>query len=279
MNRYELLTKVRSGIKVFNNEDIEGNFIHDELTSLTFNKCYIAGDFSGSNLTSTTFIECNLKTCKFKYANINNASFLYNCMESVDFSFTHYDDLIFKDNSAYSSPLNLDNIHYIKSNEIIGFNIYNVNHGWFGLSIYYRGERLNVEASGFLGYDGPKDLIKAFIYIYKSNGSVTERWICWHDEPGALIWRLSKSEQDICIQIYYSIEDSDKLMFVGDAYLQNNAGEINLDIIVNGNIAMSELVDAFYRIRDKMGYEKYAKEWFSFPDEELKALKLISMNK
>ncbi|GMQ57253.1 hypothetical protein AN1V17_16480 [Vallitalea sediminicola] len=48
---------------------------------------------------------------------------------------------------------------------------------------------------------------------------------------------------------------------------------------MNGNIIIKELIQAFYRIRDKIGYENYIKEWFCFPDEELTTLNLIYLDR
>ncbi|GMQ57252.1 hypothetical protein AN1V17_16470 [Vallitalea sediminicola] len=126
MNREELVAKNRLGKTVFNNEHIESNFTNEDLSNLTFNKCCIVGDFSGANLTNTVFTECNLKTCIFKYANINEAQFSSNLLEATDFSFVQYENLIFTQNFAYSLTVNLDNINILKLNETLGFNIYEV---------------------------------------------------------------------------------------------------------------------------------------------------------
>lgn len=271
MNRFQLLKNIKSGTTEFSNLDIKGDFYESELTNIKFDRCFFESDLSGTDLVSTVFYKCNLKACIFRFANLNETIFEENLLDSADFSFANFHNSCFINNSSYGIEINNDNCDLLKVDETIGINISNVKSGWYELFIYSKRKHFCMDASDFLGHDGPKELLRAILDLISNELNVNERWVCWHDEPGASIWRLYNKDNLIGIEIYNSIKYSYELRN-DDDYLKEQAGKLYFDILVDKMTFVKECLIAFFRIKNKIGIKEYKKAWFPFPEEELENL-------
>ncbi len=129
-----------------------------------------------------------------------------------------------------------------------------------------------MEASDYLGNDAPTKVLKTLIYFYQCNEEYCERWICFDDEPGAVMMKLVKMNDLINMLI------SDGKM---DAYhipkeeisLDKYMGDVRVNINTNLANISREYIKAYHKIINQMGVKAYEEHWFKAPNEELNILK------
>ncbi len=103
LSKAEFLKQVKLGKTVFEEIDIENIDLRNEnLSGITFKKCFISADFRNSNLSNTKFIKSNIKTCDFRNADLTNGLMENVSFESTRFKGAKIDGFIFNNNYSYS---------------------------------------------------------------------------------------------------------------------------------------------------------------------------------
>lgn len=77
MNSKELLALVKSGHREFEKIDLDGRFVNENLSGLTFRNGFIDADFTGSKLVKSVFENCDVKACIFRYVDIDQSTFYW----------------------------------------------------------------------------------------------------------------------------------------------------------------------------------------------------------
>jgi hypothetical protein len=210
MNKQEFSKLLKSEQTEFNNIDLEGDFINENLSNLIFENCFIVADFTGTNLKNTVFTNCNLKTCIFNYSNLEGSLFNSNSLDGTEFKFTQCNQITFTDNSSYGCNFSKTVLEQIIFEESPGFHIINVHAGWFEIMIVDKEKLSIITASDYLGNDAPKQLLEVLCEMCENdnNDLGIERWLCWDEEPGAYIWRLIRNNERIKITVYIAKRDS-----------------------------------------------------------------------
>lgn len=276
MKTEEFMALAKSGQKEFVELDIEGSFVNEDLSNLSFEKCFIVADFTGANLSKSVFERCNLKTCIFNYCNLESTSFESNCLDAADFKFVQYNSLIFKNNSAYGCDFTKEILEDIQYTNYPGFHIVQIKAGWFEVILIDRVKSVIVTASDYLGNDAPYELLKSLNEICEDkamNTSIT-RWLCWDEEPGAYIWKLIRENNKIKIAVYAAKRDSYDIDLEDRKDLEKEE-VIETEIEIEGEFLgfIKEVAGAFEKIRDLKGEKLYEEQWGKFPVHELKRLK------
>ena len=147
--------------------------------------------------------------------------------------------------------------------------------GWFDVQISNELKTFELTNSWYLGNDAPKILLRNFNELCSINDT---RWLCWHDEPGAYIWKLSKHKDMVTYEISSAMRDSYAISCVKESnQLGNFEGEelkleekyaLELEGETNFFDAFASIVKAFekYSFGDKLIV--YQREWRDFPFNE-----------
>lgn len=265
-----------SGQKIFTGIDLEGLYVNLDLSNLLFEDCYIVADFTGSNLSKTAFKNCNLKTCIFCYSNINQAVFDSNSLEATDFRYVQYNELTLLRNTCYDSFFNKEDLENAREANYPGFHIIRVYAGWFEVVLIDRSKAFVVTASDYLGNDAPKEIIDVLCELCKldSNEIHEDKWLCWDEEPGAYLWKITRHNENLKIVVYGAKRDSWDISLTDRDSLKNEEiTEIYIDIEGDFIGFIKEVIKSFQKISDAIGISKYENEWGIYPSEELKELK------
>lgn len=276
MKKERFISLLKAGQKEFIDIQLEGSFINENLSGLEFEKCFIIADFTGSNLSKTIFKDCNLKTCIFRYANINNASFEGNCLESTDFGYAQYSNLYLEGNTVYSCEFTKEMLEKDKNKSQPGFHIAEIKSGWFDVILINNLKTTIITDSGYLGNDGPRVLLMVLTRLLATilTNSCIPEWICWDDEPGAYIWKLTRRNSKIEVIVYSAQRDSCDISCRSNEYLEKE----KIDEILfhsEGDLwnFIEQVVASFEKIKNLIGIKVYEKEWNSFPEDELNKLR------
>ena len=141
-----------------------------------------------------------------------------------------------------------------------------IRYGWFEVSLmgHY------MICSNYLDYDTPKKLLRAVLNLLKKKSE--EEWICWQDEPGAEIMKLTISEDELEIDVYDSEKTSYELGSA-DTLLKKNRGEHIWSKSIGIPIIVDNLVTEFSLYENGNGLSMYEKNWMEFPQKEYDELK------
>jgi hypothetical protein len=282
MKYEEFIKNVKSGQQEFKGIDLEGSFINEDLSNLVFENCFIVADFTGSNLSRTCFTECNLKTCIFNYANLEQAEFSRNNLDAADFMFAQYSNLIFKDNTSYSSIFTKEILEDTIYAQLPGFHIVKVYAGWFEVMLMGNRTMSIISASDYLGNDAPKELIEALCEMSENDMDKEhiERWLCWDEEPGAFIWKIVRNIEKIQITVNIAKRDSGEIK-VDDRKALEKEEIYSEDILIEGQFYFfcKEVIKSFEKIRKMKSKENYEENWGVFPDTQLKRLNKALANR
>lgn len=274
MKQQEFIKFLKSGQKEFNNIDLEGDFINEDLSNLVFENCFIVADFTGANLAKTIFSNCNLKTCIFNYSNMEKSTFICNCLDAASFKFAQYNYITFTGNSAYSSDFSKTILDEMTFEELPGFHIVNIHAGWFEIMLAGKEKMSIITASDYLGNDAPKELLEVLCEICESSDSNIERWLCWDEEPGAYIWKLVRCGERIEITVCIAKRDSDEIDLDDRKNLyKEEIYNVDFETEGNFNFFIKEVISSFERIKKAKGELSYEEHWGHFPSNELVRLR------
>ena len=270
MKEGDFIRKVTKGQLYFKGIDLEGSFINKIFENIIFENCFIEVDFTGSHFKSVTFKECNLKTCIFKYTFLQNVIFVDNALDGSDFKCMQYDTLKFERNGAYGGIFTKKILDELLEEGNIGFHIVEVHAGWFEVLLIENKAYMHITTSNYLGHDGAKDLLRELGELCEEN--IGMRWICWDEEPGAFLWKLSKKGNEVQITVYTAQKASDQIQ--NRASLEHEK-IFDTDIVVAGRFDMfiREVIDSFDKFISIWGVDEYERQWDDFPKQELDKLR------
>lgn len=148
------------------------------------------------------------------------------------------------------------------------FKIEEISYGWFEFRI----GKHYLEASDFLGYDLPAELLSALIKVLKEP---SKEWVYVTNEPGADIMEILQSDNAIVINVYSMNKQSTELSRnIADE--MENIGDCEFSISIN----IPELVDAvvteFSLYENGNGRKWYDTNWGGYPQKEYDELKRIA---
>jgi hypothetical protein len=99
------------------------------------------------------------------------------------------------------------------------------------------------------------------------------QWLCWHDEPGAVIWNIKNKEDILHMTIAESEKDSYQLLDREDSLSNEPLYEMLIEFSIPLYTFGKEVYDEFYKYSYGDSLELYEQEWMEFPAEELKQLR------
>ena len=92
-------------------------------------------------------------------------------------------------------------------------------------------------------------------------------WICWDDEPGALIMSIEMVEDNIVVTVYHASKSAYDLVR-SSKVLSDSCGEKGWSLIMQTRKFVDELTTEFSLYRDGTGNLIYKQHWMEFPHKE-----------
>ena len=146
------------------------------------------------------------------------------------------------------------------------FKIDSIEYGWFGIFFgkYY------IECSDYLDYDSPKRLLEAVADLVEKKAR--EKWICFHNEPGASIMQIVLEENKLIFQLFDSVKTSWELKN-SDDLPQNSCDKCLWSMNFDIPLIVDNLVTEFSLYENGNGLSMYEKHWMEYPKKEYTRLK------
>lgn len=160
---------------------------------------------------------------------------------------------------------------------IFDFSIFEIKAGWFDIRISNGEEAMIITNSDYMGNDAPRILLRNLTELYLLKKEV--RWLCWHDEPGAYIWRLEKNGEQISYQIFDTPKPSYQLVYEGLGLADQIAGEAVLQGIAPVKQFTRRIFKALSEYATGDRNVVYLREWGAFPAKELEDLREVLKRK
>ncbi|WP_273324102.1 hypothetical protein [Vallitalea guaymasensis] len=262
MNRDEFISALKNKKRKFVNETISGDFYLNEFEGIEFDYCIFEADLSGMSLIKTVFIDCTFNKSRLRLISYANNTFenctLNNC--NVD-----YQSIVEDEKNA--SRINLTGNFVIE--------LYNVNHGWFEFLMLKNNEECFITESNYVSCDAPKKLLNVLVSFIEKQDLKHERWICWSDEPGANIMKLSHNDENITIEVYDTSKESYKIAFINDEELCKESDKLLFSCNVNIYECIKEFLNLYRRIINKLGFKGFEQHWFEYPEKEIQKLSTL----
>ena len=151
------------------------------------------------------------------------------------------------------------------------FEIHKIRYGWFEVCFAPHGNESGwLLNSDYLGCDAPALFLGALADMLE--GKSHEEWLCWQDEPGAVVLRLELCGNDISVGISYSDKDALELPFSGSE-LAHEAKELAYRGTFEARRILDDIIVQFGLYEDGNGLKLYNKNWGDFPVKEYQRLK------
>ncbi len=150
------------------------------------------------------------------------------------------------------------------------FEIHSIEYGWFEVYLSPHEENFFLINSYYLGCDAPKYFLDALADIYE--GKVSEKLLCWQDEPGGSILRLEISGDMINFEAFEADKKTFDLPYAGDElkkYMGSRLFKGSLDAIK----FLDDVITGFRLYESGSGLWLYENHWMAFPRAELERLK------
>jgi len=149
------------------------------------------------------------------------------------------------------------------------FKIIDISYGWFEVDI---NRQFILTNSDYLGCDAPALLLDAVGNLLE--GTATVQWLCWQDEPGAYILKLSAKDGKLTGEVFDTKKESFHLAHSGESLAKY--------ITARKYLFKEELTEAAKALTAEFGlYEKgngrqqYRTHWGDFPHREYGRLKQL----
>lgn len=154
------------------------------------------------------------------------------------------------------------------------FKIIDISYGWFEVDF---NRKFILTNSDYLGCDAPALLLEALGNLMDGTASV--QWLCWQDEPGAYILKLTEKDGQLTGEIYDTNKESIHLAHSGDSLAKHiTAREYHFK---EGIIEAAKAIVAEFGLYEKgNGKIQYRLHWGDFPHKEYGRLKqMLQMSK
>lgn len=155
------------------------------------------------------------------------------------------------------------------------FEIHKIRYGWFEVCFTPHGEKQGwLCNSDYLQCDAPKYFLDALANILEEKTS--EEWLCWQDEPGAYILRLSFEDGKIVVEIFLA-PDSFELPHRGQE-LALTEKEFEYGNLFEIKELLDDVLVEFSLYENGNGLAIYNKHWDVFPENEFQRLKRFAVH-
>lgn len=139
--------------------------------------------------------------------------------------------------------------------------IESIKNGWFEM----RYGNFFIDCSSYLWNDTPKNLLSAVNNLLGKKSEV--EWICWDDEPGAIIMSIEVAEDNMVVTVYQASKSAYDLTRSSKG-LSDSCGEKGWSLIMETRKFVDELATEFSLYKDGTGNRMYNKHWMEFPQKE-----------
>lgn len=149
------------------------------------------------------------------------------------------------------------------------FKIIEISHGWFEVDF---NRQFILTNSGYLGCDAPALLLAALGNLMEGRAPV--QWLCWQDEPGANILKLTAKEEQLIVEIYDTDIEAYHLEHSGDSLAKHISAcryRFEADIKEAANVILAE----FGLYEKGNGRHQYRIHWGDFPGQAYGRLKQL----
>lgn len=149
------------------------------------------------------------------------------------------------------------------------FKIIGISHGWFDVDF---NRQFTLTNSDYLGCDAPALLLDALGNLMDGTASV--QWLCWQDEPGAYILKLTEKEGQLIGEIYDTDIQAFHLEHSGDSLAKHiKACEYHFKDDIK---EAAKAVAAEFGLYEKgNGRQQYRTHWGDFPHQPYRRLKQL----
>lgn len=150
------------------------------------------------------------------------------------------------------------------------FEIHGIRYGWFEVCFTPHDDKQGfLRNSDYLGCDAPMLFLDALADILEEKSS--EEWLCWQDEPGAYILRLSFEDGKVNVEIFLG-KDSLWLPHRG-AELAKEQKEFFYENSFEIKQLLEDVLTEFSLYENGNGLRLYNKHWGDFPQKEYDRLR------
>lgn len=151
------------------------------------------------------------------------------------------------------------------------FEIHAIRFGWFQICFSPHAEKQGfLTNSDYLCCDAPALFLDALANILEKRSA--EEWLCWQDEPGASILRLSLEDGKVAVGIYTAERDAVDLPYSG-AELASEEKTLYYENSFEIKRLLDDVLVEFSLYENGNGRALYNKHWGEFPGRELQRLK------
>ena len=155
------------------------------------------------------------------------------------------------------------------------FEIHGIRYGWFEVCFTPHGEKKGwLMNSDYLECDAPKLFLEALADILENKSS--EEWLCWHDEPGAYILRISLEAGKVAMEIFTADKDALDLPYKGEV-LAAEKKTLEYENTFEIKQLLDDVLVEFSLYENGNGLALYKKHWGEFPEKEFGRLKKIAV--
>ena len=151
------------------------------------------------------------------------------------------------------------------------FEIHGIRFGWFQICFTPHAEKQGfLTNSDYLGCDAPALFLDALASILEKR--THEEWLCWQDEPGASVLRLTLEDEKVAVGIFTAEKDSLELPFSG-AELAREEKALEYENSFEIKRLLNDVLVEFSLYENGNGRALYDKHWGEFPEKEFLRLK------
>ena len=151
------------------------------------------------------------------------------------------------------------------------FSILSFASGWIDVKISNEAKSIEIYNSQYLSNDALKILLRNLNELaFNESGT---KWLCWHGEPYAYIWKLDKLKDIIHYEIFEPENGSENLMYEGIELANEKVHEF----LISGETSFLDMYRKIYSFFEEYSdgdkLKDYERKWAVFPSEEFQKAK------